>query len=109
MFQSTKEMLVAILEVIVDHPEALEVIRTEDARGSLLTVKCHDEDMGRILGRQGQTIRSIRTIMHAAGNALGDNPSIKVEEDPERRAAHFASKPKEVSPDIDVLIADLDM
>ena len=51
----------------MNEPDAVEVTETEDDNGSVVELKVAKEDLGRVIGRQGRTAKSLRTILNAAG------------------------------------------
>ncbi|WP_076464736.1 RNA-binding protein [Actinomyces mediterranea] len=50
---------------IVDHPEDVSVTARSLRRGRLLEVRVNPDDLGRVIGRNGRTARSLRTVMGA--------------------------------------------
>lgn len=52
-----------ILQQICSDTNAIEVNSTEDDRGTLITVRVNSEDMGRLIGKEGQTISALRTLI----------------------------------------------
>ena len=57
---------------LLDHPDDVEVTETEGDRGALVfEVHVNPEDMGKIIGRRGRIIRSIRTLARAANRDTG--------------------------------------
>ncbi len=58
-----EEILRTIIENLVDQKDKVEVSRVDDERGILLKVKVADEDMGKVIGKQGRIAKAIRTIM----------------------------------------------
>ncbi len=58
-----EEILRTIIENLVDQKDKVEVSRVDDERGVLLKVKVADEDMGKVIGKQGRIAKAIRTIM----------------------------------------------
>ena len=63
-----KEVLETIIKNLVDNQEAVEINETENEKNIIFEVKVADEDMGKIIGRQGKTAQSIRTVMKAIAN-----------------------------------------
>ena len=62
---------------LLDHPDEVEVNESEGDRGALVfEVHVHPDDMGKIIGRRGRIIRSIRTLARAANR---DSGSVMVE------------------------------
>jgi predicted RNA-binding protein YlqC (UPF0109 family) len=52
----------------VTNPDAVEVKETEGETASVLELKVAKEDLGRIIGKQGRTAKSLRTILNAAAS-----------------------------------------
>jgi len=63
-----KELLEYVARSLVNHPEAVEVKETQSDTASVLELKVAKEDLGRIIGKQGRTAKSIRTILNAAAS-----------------------------------------
>lgn len=63
-----KELLQFLAQSLVSHPEAVEVKETQGDTASVLELKVAKEDLGRIIGKQGRTAKSIRTILNAAAS-----------------------------------------
>lgn len=57
-----KNLLEFLLIHLVDHPEDVRIEESEDDRGMVYTIHVHPEDMGRVIGKGGSVIHSIRTI-----------------------------------------------
>ena len=73
-----KEYLESILIPLLTQKDDLEVIQTSDERGVLLSVTAHKDDMGRIIGKQGVTANSIRTLMRQYGATRQLHISVKI-------------------------------
>ena len=65
-----KELIEAIAKALVDHPEQVQVRVVEGEYVTVLELRVHPEDLGKVIGRQGRTANSIRTILAAAGMKL---------------------------------------
>lgn len=75
-----EQFLVSILSAIIEEPESLKVIKTDDDRGTLLSVSVARGDMGRVIGKQGRLIEAIRSIVSAYGAKNKVKLSVKVNE-----------------------------
>jgi hypothetical protein len=75
-----QEFLEYVIKALVDHPEAVKVNRTVDEMGVLLTLDVHKEDMGKVIGRQGNTAKSIRTLLRVVGMKNTARVNLKVNE-----------------------------
>lgn len=64
---------------LLDHPEELEIVEVEGDRGAIvLELTVNPEDMGKIIGKRGRIIRSIRSLARAAGQADGETVLVEV-------------------------------
>jgi len=61
-----KELIELIIKGIVDNPEKVEINEIIGERSSIFEVKVDSTDIGKVIGRQGRNIKSIRTIVNAA-------------------------------------------
>lgn len=62
-----KELLEQIAKALVDHPELVSVRPVESEQVTVLELRVAQSDMGKVIGKQGRTARSLRTILSAAG------------------------------------------
>ncbi len=87
-----QEFIDYIVKSIVDHPDDVKTDRKVDEMGVLLTLHIHPEDMGKIIGRSGNTAKAIRTLLKVVGRANNALVNLKIEE-PEggRRSASTQS------------------
>jgi hypothetical protein len=61
-----KELVEYIVKALVDKPEAVEVRETQGESVTILEVRTAPEDSGKVIGREGRIVNSIRTIVKAA-------------------------------------------
>jgi len=62
-----KDLLVEIAKALVDNPEDVQVAEVEGEQTTVLELRVRNEDLGKVIGRQGRTARAIRTLLAAAG------------------------------------------
>jgi predicted RNA-binding protein YlqC (UPF0109 family) len=62
-----KELVEAIAKALVDHPDHVQVNTIEGEQITVLELRVDPTDLGKVIGRQGRTAKSIRTILAAAG------------------------------------------
>ncbi len=62
-----KELVEAIAKALVDHPEQVQVRSVDGEQVTVLELRVHPDDLGKVIGRQGRTAKSMRTILGAAG------------------------------------------
>lgn len=84
-----QEFVEYIVRNIVNHPDDVKSERIVDERGVLITLHINQEDMGYVIGRQGQTARSLRTLLKIVGAKNNARVNLKIYE-PEgaRRLRH---------------------
>ena len=75
-----KDFLDYVVKTLVDHPDDVKIERTVDEMGVLLTLNLHKEDMGQIIGREGSTVRAIRTLLRIIGLKNHARVNLKIEE-----------------------------
>ncbi len=75
-----KQFLENLVKALVDHPESVNINRTVDEMGVLLTLDVHAEDMGKIIGRSGNTAKAIRTLLRVVGMKHDARVNLKINE-----------------------------
>ncbi len=65
-----KELIEAIAKALVDNPDQVSVLAIEGEQVTVLELRVHPSDLGKVIGKQGRTARSVRTILNAAGMKL---------------------------------------
>jgi uncharacterized protein len=65
-----KELLELIAKALVDQPDDVAVTEIEGEQTTVLELRVAQVDLGKVIGKQGRTARSIRTILAAAGMKL---------------------------------------
>lgn len=69
-----------VVKTLVDNPDDVKVERTVDEMGVLLTLGVNPEDMGKIIGRQGNTAKAIRTLLRVVGMKNNARVNLKINE-----------------------------
>ena len=76
-----KELVEFLAKQLVNHPEAVEVKETQGDTASILELKVAKEDLGRVIGKQGRTAKSIRTLLNAAASRTNRKVILEIVED----------------------------
>jgi predicted RNA-binding protein YlqC (UPF0109 family) len=63
-----KDLVSYLAKHLVNHPEAVEVKETQGDTASVLELRVAKDDIGRVIGKQGRTAKSIRTILNAVAS-----------------------------------------
>lgn len=75
-----QQFLESVVKSLVDHPESVKINRTVDEMGVLLTLDVHAEDMGKVIGRSGNTAKAIRTLLRVVGMKHDARVNLKINE-----------------------------
>lgn len=67
-----------VLKTVVDHPDDVKVERTIDEMGVLISVTVHPDDMGKVIGKSGQTAKAIRTLLKVVGAKRDARVNMKI-------------------------------
>ena len=75
-----QDFLEFIVKTLVDNPDAVKVERVVDEMGVLLTLDVDPQDMGKIIGRSGNTAKAIRTLLRVVGMKNNARVNLKINE-----------------------------
>lgn len=77
-----KELLLFMVRQLVDHPDEVSVteVTTEDdgVAETVLELRVAQEDMGKVIGRQGRIAKELRTIVRSAANHSSQQVSVEI-------------------------------
>ena len=73
-----KDLVEAIAKALVDHPEQVQVRSVDGEQVTVLELRVHPDDLGKVIGRQGRTAKSMRTILGAAGMKLRKRLTLEI-------------------------------
>jgi hypothetical protein len=73
-----KQLVEDIAKALVDVPEEVSVREVEGEQVTVLELKVAPGDLGKVIGKQGRTARSIRTILGAAGMKLNRRFTLEI-------------------------------
>ena len=69
----------AIVEPLIEYKDDLDISSSESKDGSLLIeIRVHEEDAGKVIGRQGRVIKAIRTLSRAAGSRVDAHVEVEL-------------------------------
>lgn len=94
-----------VIKSIVNNPDAVQVSRTVDELGVLLSVKVSPDDMGLLIGRAGSTAKAVRTLARIVGMRNNARVNLKIEE-PE---GSTRVKPEDKTKDIEDVVGELNI
>ncbi len=73
-----KDLIALIAKALVDKPEEVVVTEIEGQQIYLIELKVANEDIGKIIGKQGRTVHAIRTILNAASVKMKKRSSLEI-------------------------------
>lgn len=91
---SDQEFVEFVVRAIVDNPDAVSTVRTVDEMGVLITLSVDQNDLGQVIGRQGQTAKAIRTLLRVVGAKNQARVNLKINEPDNPRPAPAMSSPQ---------------
>lgn len=73
-----KEFIAYLIKNLVDLPDAVDINIVDGEQGTIVEVKVSPQDVGKIVGRQGRTIKALRTIAMTVGARVGRRVRVEV-------------------------------
>ncbi|AXU49491.1 KH domain-containing protein [Clostridioides difficile] len=73
-----KELVVDIAKALVDNPDSVVVEEFEDNDGVVLKLTVAQEDMGKVIGKQGRIAKAIRTVVRSVANRENIKVSLEI-------------------------------
>ena len=73
-----KELLTFVAKSLVDHPDQV-VVRETEAEAIILELSVADEDMGKVIGKQGRIAKAIRTVVRSAAVKSGEHVQVEID------------------------------
>lgn len=74
------ELVEYMARMLVDHPDDVQVHELEGERTTILELRVHPEDLGKVIGKQGRTARAIRTVVSAAATKANKRAMVEIME-----------------------------
>jgi uncharacterized protein len=76
-----KQLVESIAKALVDHPEFVRVTAVEGAQSTVLELRTHPSDLGKVIGREGRTAQAIRTLLGSCGMKLHRRFTLEILDD----------------------------
>ncbi len=76
--EQDQEFVEYVVKGLVDNPDKVETTRTIDERGVLIDLKVDPSDMGKVIGKEGKTAKSIRTLLRVVGAKNNARVNLKI-------------------------------
>jgi hypothetical protein len=103
------QFLEMVVKALVDYPNDVKINRTVDEMGVLIQLDVNPADMGKIIGRSGNTAKAVRTLLRVVGMKNNARVNLKINE-PEggqRSMANASTSGGSVMKDFDQALDDL--
>ncbi len=69
-----------VIKSLVENPDDVKIVRTVDEMGVLMSLDVNPADMGKIIGREGNTAKAIRTLLRVVGMKNNARVNLKINE-----------------------------
>lgn len=77
-----KELVEYVARLLARNPEAVDVVETEREGAPTIELRVAEEDLGRMIGKEGRTAKALRTIVHAAAARKNQRVALDILEKP---------------------------
>ena len=101
MNEHDSQFLEFVVRALVDNPNDVKLTRVVDEMGVLLTLDVNPADMGKVIGREGNTAKAIRTLLRVVGMKHNARVNLKINE------PAGGERPVKASKTVDEAMADL--
>jgi predicted RNA-binding protein YlqC (UPF0109 family) len=78
--EKIKNMIRKICEMLVDKPETIKLGEEKRDDATILVLSVDKADVGKIIGRNGQTAKALRALVNAAATRMGDKVLLEIRE-----------------------------
>lgn len=73
-----KELIENIAKSLVDNPDEVEVVCLEGEQSTIIELKVAQDDIGKVIGREGRTAKAMRTLLSAASTKAGKRAVLEI-------------------------------
>jgi predicted RNA-binding protein YlqC (UPF0109 family) len=75
---SLKDLVEFVARALVDHPDQVEVEEISGAQTIVLELRVAKEDLGKVIGKQGRTVKAMRAILNAASSKVRKRADLEI-------------------------------
>jgi predicted RNA-binding protein YlqC (UPF0109 family) len=105
--ENDTKFLEFVVKALVDVPDKVKIVRTVDEMGVLLTLTVDNADMGKVIGRSGNTAKAIRTLLRVVGMKNNSRVNLKINEPEGSEPKVYPTATSNSSKTVDEAMADL--
>ena len=73
-----KELVEFLCGELVDDPDAVQVVETRDEDGTVIELHVAEDDMGKVIGRNGSVAKALRTLLKVVAAREGESVSLEI-------------------------------
>ena len=103
------QFLEFVVKALVEHPNDVKIKRTVDEMGVLMTLDVHPDDMGKVIGRSGNTAKAIRILLRVVGMKNNARVNLKINEPAGSVPREAAPRDSSASKTVDEAMEDLNL
>lgn len=107
------QFLEYVVKALVTHPDDIKIKRTVDEMGVLMSLDVHPDDMGKVIGRAGNTAKAIRILLRVVGMKNNARINLKINEPSGAGLGSWQERRESVVPNtsktLDQAMEDLDL
>lgn len=75
-----KELIEYVVKALIDHPEELRIAEIEGERTVVYELRCHPDDVGKVIGKSGKTVGALRTLLSTVASRQNRRAMLEVVE-----------------------------
>lgn len=75
-----RELIEYIVRALVDHPGDVKITEVDGERTVIFELRCHQDDIGKVIGKNGKTVGAVRTLLSTAAARQGKRAMLEVVE-----------------------------
>jgi hypothetical protein len=75
-----RELIEFIVRALVDHPQDIRLTEVDGERTVIFELRCHPDDVGKVIGKNGKTVGAVRTLLSTAAARQGKRAMLEVVE-----------------------------
>ncbi len=87
-----------VIKALVDFPDQVDVRENNTERAIVYELRLNKTDIGKVIGKQGRTIQSLRTLVGSAGAKLGKRTMLEIIEDKPPQESSSEASPSSILP-----------
>ncbi len=80
MWADMENLILSIVKPLVDHPDQVTISVDDFDSKIIYTLHVHDDDMGKVIGKQGRIAKAIRTLVYAVGSNMPKRVILEISE-----------------------------